>query len=123
MEGYPDNNPKTLIGLTKPSMFAVPPVALLHLGEAMKDGRAKYGLMNWREKKVSTSVYVDAIYRHLFAFIDGEDVASDSGVHHLGHIMACCAIILDASAQGALNDDRPVAGQASDFIANRTNSK
>lgn len=123
MESYPDNNPKTLIGLTKPSMFAVPPVALLHLGEAMKDGRAKYGLMNWREKKVSTSVYADAIYRHLFAFIDGEDNASDSGVHHLGHIMACCAILLDANAQGALNDDRPVSGQASVFIANRTISK
>lgn len=107
---YPDDNPKTVIGLTKPSMSAVPPSCLLHLGRAMSDGKRKYGLMNWREKKVSTSVYYDAAMRHLMAFWDGEDCAEDSGVHHLGHVMACCALILDAASIGKLNDDRPIPG-------------
>ena len=49
---YPDNNPKTVIGLTKPPIAPIPPVAILHLGQAMSDGRRKYGLMNWREKTV-----------------------------------------------------------------------
>jgi hypothetical protein len=107
---YPDDNPKTAVGLTKPGFSAIPPVALIHLGRAMADGRKKYGLMNWREKTVTTSVYYDAALRHLMSFWDGEDLASDSLVEHLGHVMACCAIILDAASNGQLNDDRPIPG-------------
>ncbi|MAY64018.1 MAG: hypothetical protein CML29_17585 [Rhizobiales bacterium] len=117
MEGYPDDNPKTVHGLTKPSTFAIPPIAILHLGQAMDNGRQKYGLMNWRERQVSTSVYVDAMERHLLAYRDGEEVAADSGCHHLSHVMACCAILLDAAACGQLNDDRPKPGPAGAAIA------
>lgn len=105
--GYPDNNPKTAIGVSKAPLHFIPPVAMVHLGLAMEDGGGKYGLMNWREFTVSSSVYYDAIFRHLLAWWDGEDAAPDSGVHHLGHIMACCAILLDAEASTRLNDDRP----------------
>lgn len=117
---YPDNNPKTAVGALKPSLHAIPPSAMLHLGAAMEDGKNKYGLTNWREKTVSASVYYDAALRHLLSWWDGEDVASDSKIHHLGHVMACCAIIIDAEAQGqdSLNDDRPsVAGKAAELIA------
>lgn len=114
----PDGNPKTVFGLAKPGFAAIPPVALIHLGAAMQNGREKYGLMNWREKNVSASVYRDAMERHLLAWWDGEQVAPDSGVHHLGHVMACCAILLDAEAQGALNDDRPpIPGKFSELVA------
>ncbi len=120
IDAYPDDNPKTVFGLTKPSMSPVPPAALLHLMQAMADGKQKYGLMNWREKRVSASVYYDAAMRHLMAFWDGEDKASDSGVHHLGHAMACCCLILDAAACGNLNDDRPKAGSFSELAAAMT---
>lgn len=106
-DGYPDNNPKTAVGVSKVPMHFIPPVALVHLGLAMEDGGGKYGLMNWREFTVSSSVYYDAILRHLLSWWDGEDAASDSGVHHLGHVMACCAILLDAEDRVRLNDDRP----------------
>jgi hypothetical protein len=112
----PDDNPKTRFGLRKPAMSSVPPAALIHLMGAMADGRRKYGLMNWREKNVSSTIYYDAAMRHLMAWFDGEQTASDSKVHHLGHAMACMAIILDAEAQGTLNDDRPQAGQFSELI-------
>lgn len=105
--GYPDNNPKTSIGVSKAPLHFIPPVAMVHLGLAMENGGAKYGLMNWREFTVSSSVYYDAMLRHLLAWWDGEDAAPDSQVHHLGHVMACCAIILDAEASMRLNDDRP----------------
>lgn len=114
---YPDNNPKTVLGLSKPSFTAIPPVALIHMGAAMSDGRRKYGQMNWREKRVTTGIYVDAIMRHLLSYWDGEDIASDSKVKHLGHVMACCAIILDAEATGNLNDDRPIPGPFADTVA------
>lgn len=102
-----DGNPKTLIGIRKPSFHAIPPSALIHLGAAMADGKRKYGLTNWRENDVSASVYYDAALRHIHAWWDGERVAPDSRVHHLGHVMACCAIVLDAEVGNNLIDDRP----------------
>lgn len=104
---YPDSNPKTLVGITKPPLHAIPPSALLHLGLAMVNGERKYGPFNWRDDPVSFSVYYDAAMRHWLAAWDGEDVAPDSGVLHLGHAMACAAILIDAAACGTLNDDRP----------------
>lgn len=104
---YPDDNPKTSIGVSKAPLHYIPPVALVHLGLAMENGGAKYGLMNWRQFTVSSSVYYDAMLRHLMAWWDGEDAAPDSKVHHLGHVMACAAILLDAAETTRLNDDRP----------------
>jgi hypothetical protein len=102
----PDTNPKSRFGMAKPGIHAIPPVALLHCGRGMEDGEGKYGLFNWRENSVSAGVYYNAAFRHLAAWWDGEQFATDSGVHHLGHVMACCAIILDAEAGGNLIDDR-----------------
>ena len=118
--GYPDDNPKTAIGLTKPSVSAIPPIALYHLGAAMSDGKQKYGLMNWREHRVTGSVYYDAMMRHMNAWWDGQETAEDSGHHHLAHAMACMAIILDAQSTGQLNDDRPLPGMLPEFIAAKT---
>jgi hypothetical protein len=106
METPPDNNPKTVYGMRKPSMACVPPVALLHLSKAMMNGRDKYGLMNWRENYISASIYYDAAMRHLISWYDGETMDPESGVHHLGHVMACCAILLDGELLGKLNDNR-----------------
>lgn len=115
MGDLPDTNPKSRFGVAKPGISAIPPVALLHCGEAMRDGEAKYGLFNWREHEVSASVYYNAAFRHLAAWWEGEKCAQDSGVHHLGHVMACCAILIDAETQGQLNDDRTPHG--ADFQA------
>ncbi|MGY5795195.1 dATP/dGTP diphosphohydrolase domain-containing protein len=118
--GYPDGNPKTAIGLTKPSFSNVPSPALLPMMAAFADGAKKYGRFNWREKGVTASVYYDAAQRHLQAYWDGEDAASDSKVHHLGHAMACLAIILDAGRHGKLNDDRNGSGEFSKMVAEMT---
>jgi len=111
--GYPDNNPKTTFGLKKPSVHAIPPAAILSMGQVMALGKAKYGLMNWREKTVSWSVYYDAALRHLLAAWDGEDADPESGELHLAHAACCMSILIDAIKQGKINDDRPkVAGKA-----------
>jgi hypothetical protein len=52
----------------------------------------------------------------MLAWLDGEDNAEDSGQHHLGHALACIAIILDAEATGNLADDRPTPGAAAKLI-------
>lgn len=103
----PKMNPKDALGMKKVSFTKFPPAALAHGAHAMMNGASKYGPYNWRENAVVASIYIDACMRHLNAWFDGEETASDSGVHHLGHAMACLAIILDAQETGNLVDDRP----------------
>ena len=83
----------------------------------MMDGAEKYGPYNWREKKVPARTYIAAAQRHLADFLDGEALATDSGVHHLGHVIGCCAIVLDAMETGNLIDDRPKPGAAAAILA------
>lgn len=107
MSKYPDNNPKTALGMAKLPMDLVPPALLRHTAEAFANGAKKYGPYNWREAKISSSVYYAAALRHLTDWWDGEDLAPDSGVHHLGHAAACLALILDTMDSDLLNDNRP----------------
>lgn len=120
---YPDDNPKTSIGASKVPLHLVPPAVAHHAAMAFEDGARKYGAYNWRDKTVSTSVYIGAAKRHLDAFWDGQDESSDAHVHHLGHVIACCGIILDAMAIGKLNDDRPTAGAAGALQEEYNNKK
>lgn len=113
---YPDNNPKTLLGAQKAPLHLVPPSSLYYLSLGFKDGGVKYGPYNWRDSKVSASIYVAAAKRHIDSWLDGEEVAEDSGVNHLAHAMACMAIILDAKSVGMLNDDRPTKGAMSKLL-------
>ena len=115
LHDYPDNNPKTAVGAKKIPLEVVPPSAVHALAEAFADGAKKYGPYNWREKTISSSVYYGAALRHLCAWWDGEDYASDSGVHHLYHALACIAMVIDGDSVGKLNDNRPPKGAASAF--------
>jgi hypothetical protein len=101
-----DKNLKTLAALNKPRISDVPPVALFAMGAAMSDGAKKYGRFNWRDTGTTTSVFYDAMIRHLADWYNGEDYAHDSKIHHLAHVMASCAILLDSELQGSMNDDR-----------------
>jgi hypothetical protein len=84
--------------------------------KALEDGGNKYGPYNWREEKISISVYYAAFQRHMDAYWDGENIAEDSGVHHVAHAMACCALILDADSVGMLIDDRPPPGATPELL-------
>lgn len=101
-----DNNVKTAAAATKPRSSAIPPNSILVMGAAMQNGADKYGIFNWRDTTVSATVFYDAMMRHMLAWYNGGDDAPDSKVSHLGHIMANCAILLDAKEHGVFNDDR-----------------
>jgi hypothetical protein len=107
--GYPDDNPKTVHGVAKCPLHLIPPPALLAEAEVFGLGAKKYGAYNWREHRVSASVYQAAALRHLMAWWDGESTDPESGQSHLAHARACLGIVLDAEKHGRLNDDRPVA--------------
>ena len=116
------SNPKDIIGLTKPSLSAVPMRSVYEMSKAMNDGASKYGRFNWRENSVDSDVYIDATLRHLNSWQDGENTAQDSGVHHLAHAMACLSIIIDAELGGNLIDSRSKisTGGVADYLAANT---
>lgn len=105
-------NPKDRIGIKKPPLHLIPSSALLHEAMAMKNGMEKYGPFNWRSETVAGTIYIAAAMRHILAWMDGNNYAEDSGVHHLGHARASLGIILDAMETGNLVDDRPEKGPA-----------
>lgn len=61
---------------------------------AMEFGVGKHGLDSWKKPEYERVEFIDALERHLIALKQGEKFANDSGVHHLGHIIANCAILL-----------------------------
>lgn len=110
-------NPKDLVGAKKAPLRYVPPALVIGVSEAMDIGQRKYGPFNWRLQPVSAMTYIEAIQRHLAAWVDGQDNAEDTGVHHLKHAGASIAILLDALGSGdGLLDDRPPKGPAAALL-------
>lgn len=113
-------NPKDMIGSDKLPMHLWPETATALGCLGCLDGALKYGRANWRATGVRASIYVDACHRHLNKWFEGEDLDPDSGIPHLGHALACLAIIVDAQAAGKLNDDRMVKGGYAKLVAELT---
>ena len=103
---FEDNNVKTAAASSKPRTAAIPPIAIMAMGAAIQSGADKYGPFNWRSTAVTASVFYNAMLRHLEQWWSGEDHASDTGVHHLAHLMAGAAIVIDAEFSGVFIDDR-----------------
>lgn len=101
------SNPKDAMGSTKLPLSLVPATAMAYASLAHLDGALKYGAWNWRDAGARASIYVDAALRHIEKWNNGEEFDRDSGVHHLGHVLACINILIDAQLSGVLTDDRP----------------
>lgn len=89
----------------KPDLSLIPRIAEETLARVMQYGEKKYGRYNYT-KGIEASRMVAAAKRHLSAWFDGEDLDKESGVSHLGHVMACCLIILRQEELGTLVDNR-----------------
>lgn len=109
-EKYPDNNPKSQFGSKKVPFSTIPPTSLVELARWQGFGGFKYGPFNWQgdNSKVAASVYFEAIMRHLILWYSGIDVDPENGrAMHLGAVMAGASIMIDATRNGNLLDDRP----------------
>jgi hypothetical protein len=103
-----EKDPKAEACKGKPQLQLIPPVSLIECSKALLCGANKYGQYNWRfSEGVKVMDYLGAIKRHTDQFLEGQDLDDESLASHLGHIMATCAIILDAQSQGQMIDDRP----------------
>lgn len=101
------SNPKDAISDTRVPLWLLSPIAKIAWCIAQFAGMLKYGAWNWRIAGVRASVYISAMERHIEGFKSGETYDPVDGTYHLGNIMACAALLLDAQAAGKFIDDRP----------------
>lgn len=104
-------NPKDKVGRTKPPLGLFPVSAILQGAMALFAGKTKYGRTNWRATPVYASIYFEAGLRHFYKWWEGEEFDPEDGTHHLGNLLACAAIIIDAKVCGTLIDDRQFNGK------------
>lgn len=102
-----DTNPKDGAGDKKVPLWLLSPLAKAEWAQAQFVGQVKYGAWNWRVAGVRASTYLSAMERHMDAYKSGENSDPTDGTSHLGNIMACAAILVDAIASSKLTDDRP----------------
>lgn len=104
---------------SKPSLALIPRVAIEAEGHAFGYGASKYGQWNYREG-IEITRLVGAALRHIYAFLDGEDLDPESGYPHLGHARAGLAMALDTLKRKPEMDDRGVKVEESyEDIVNR----
>lgn len=79
------------------------PLALIELAKVYGMGEGKYARYNYL-KGYPWSLSVDALYRHLFAFLSGEERDPESGLLHTAHV-AWHALTLTSFQQRAVGTD------------------
>lgn len=102
-----DTNPKDAVGIRKAPVSTIPGTVVAELGIAMLEGARKYGRHNYRVAGVRASVYRDAVWRHMNAWWEGEDIDSDSGLSHITKAIASLTVLRDAMIRNNWVDDRP----------------
>lgn len=111
-----DTNPKDVIAANKLPLSLVPDTMVIYASLAFLEGALKYGRYNWRVAGVRSSIYLDALKRHIADYENGEECDPKTRVHHLANALACIGIIIDAKECGKLNDDRPPRANVGDLI-------
>ena len=78
------------------------PVSLVKaVAEVREYGCKKYhDPENWR--MVEPQRYKDALYRHLLAYLGGEEYDQESGLHHLWHMACNVAFLIEM--EGRVNE-------------------
>lgn len=84
----------------------LPTRALEEVVRAFEDGEHKYGRDNWKSPGFAYTRIYDAVFRHLVAWLAGEDCAQDSNVHHLAHAAANLLFLIEYFYSGEGVDDR-----------------
>lgn len=71
----------------KPKWSLVHMHSLVPMIRVLEYGALKYAPLNW-QKPMKRDEVLDSMQRHLAALIDGNELDDESGLTHIGHIMA-----------------------------------
>jgi hypothetical protein len=84
----------------------LPADALEELVKVYTSGADKYHDRNW-EKGMAWSRAFGSLQRHTWAWMRGEDIDPESGIHHMAHAAFRCLQLLAYAKRGVGEDDRP----------------
>lgn len=92
----------------KPRLSLIPRAIQVEMAKVLTFGEKKYSLHNWRGggEKCTAHYLMDSCQRHITAYLAGEDLDEESGLHNLGHAACNIAFLLELLADGKLIDDR-----------------
>ena len=111
-------NPKQLQGDYKVPLHLVPPGLEIYAAMALGEGglwkEVPYGPYNFRDSQVEAMTYIGGMLRHIKDYLDGYDIDPDSPVNKpsLAGVAGSLAILIDATENGNLIDNRPKKGNA-----------
>lgn len=89
----------------KPPIELLSPVALIATATVLAFGANKYGPHNWRHG-LAYSRLLGATFRHLLAFMGGEDLDAETGLPHLDHAAAEIMFLQELTRTRKDLDDR-----------------
>lgn len=69
--------------------------ALWEVGRVGTFGCQKYGEGNWQYLENGIDRYKDALFRHLFQWMQGEEIDKESGLKHLSHALWNLTAVLE----------------------------
>lgn len=107
-EGEPttDKDTGAMKGRKDVELFTAPPYALAEYGKVCSYGsNGKYAPNNWR-LGFQWSLSANAMLRHYLAWVGGEDLDPESGLHHLAHAAWHCLVLVQYSQDHPEKDDR-----------------
>jgi hypothetical protein len=76
-------------GKIRPSLLPID--SLTKICEVLEFGAKKYKANSWQTLEDGEKRYMDALLRHLFAYMEGEELDPETGLPHLSH--AGCNIL------------------------------
>ena len=89
----------------KPQLGLIPYSALMEEAYVLGYGIEKYGTHNWRQG-LQWQRLINSALRHIHAFNNGEDLDSESGLHHLAHARCSLGFLIEYSITHPELDDR-----------------
>lgn len=83
----------------------VSPIAMRWLAEVYTHGATKYADRNWEKGLPLMSIFA-SLQRHVWAWAQGQDLDTESGLPHMAHVMWNSAAILHLAQTKPDLDDR-----------------
>lgn len=84
----------------KPQPRLIPARPLMLIADVLTYGAKKYAPDNWIRVPQARERYTDALLRHVYAWLGGERVDEESGLHHLAHAGCCILFLLHFEIMG-----------------------
>lgn len=79
----------------KAMLSLIPPSLIFEVGKVLTYGANKYAPNNWRYVENAEQRYKDALLRHLFSYLNGEENDEESGLSHLSHVATNVAFLIE----------------------------